>query len=189
MSSRVVQVALLALVASSKHVIIYNEELLVLLSFIGFLVVSSKMMTDSVTEALEARRHVWHSEFRELVQTQQVLTRCLLLEHGTSGAHPLLQKMWLRVGHTLHMIDSSVEASTRGRIIPRYTRGLEAIVANARTSKATLQTAIANNFRRTVVDTLAFSSGVSQSSVASSGTSTTRLLLSEAFSSNTKTTK
>jgi len=46
--SLLIIIVLAFFVLSSKHIIIYNEETLVLLSFIGFLIFSYNMLSDSV---------------------------------------------------------------------------------------------------------------------------------------------
>lgn len=70
--------SLLFLVLSSKNILIYNEELLIALSFLGFVLFSTHTMSASVTEAFEARRTTIQQELQAYYQLKEALLLELL---------------------------------------------------------------------------------------------------------------
>lgn len=67
----IVGAGLLFLVLSSKNILIYNEELLILLSFLAFVATSAHTMGDSVAETLHSRRELIQEELQAFFTTKQ----------------------------------------------------------------------------------------------------------------------
>lgn len=64
---------LLFLVLSSKNILIYNEELLILLSFLAFVATSAHTMGDSVAETFHSRRELIQEELQAFFTTKETL--------------------------------------------------------------------------------------------------------------------
>ena len=62
---------LLFLVLSSKNIPIYNEELLILLSFIAFVATSAHTMGDSIAETFQSRRDLIQEELQAFFTSKQ----------------------------------------------------------------------------------------------------------------------
>jgi len=62
---------LLFLVLSSKNILIYNEELLILLSFIAFVATSAHTMGDSIAETFQSRRDLIQEELQAFFTSKQ----------------------------------------------------------------------------------------------------------------------
>jgi len=68
-------------VLSSKHLIIYNEETLVLFSFIGFVLLSLHMMGESIENSLNERSLAISQELENSLQVKDQLLQELFQEH------------------------------------------------------------------------------------------------------------
>lgn len=69
------------LVLSSKHIIIYNEETLVVISFIGFIYTCQKMAGDSIESSLNERSQAIATELLNFIHLKEQLVQELILEH------------------------------------------------------------------------------------------------------------
>jgi len=69
-------------IAVSKHLIILNEEILVALSFVCFLVFSSRTFSDSICETFQVRTLTTQNELQNYLQTQLEITRELAAYHA-----------------------------------------------------------------------------------------------------------
>lgn len=69
--SQLVAAGLLTAVCISKHVIILNEEILVLLSFLAFLAFCSHTLAESTEAAMQARTETTLRELQQYLQTQR----------------------------------------------------------------------------------------------------------------------
>ena len=69
------------LVLSSKNIIIYNEEILIGLSFIAFLIFSSITLGESIREAFTFRKETIQKELQEYLDVKEALLQDLLTEY------------------------------------------------------------------------------------------------------------
>ena len=69
------------LVLSSKHIIIYNEETLVVISFIAFIYTCQKMGADSIESSLNERSQAIATELLNFINLKEQLVQELILEH------------------------------------------------------------------------------------------------------------
>ena len=69
------------LVLSSKHIIIYNEETLVVISFIAFIYTCQKMAADSIESSLNERSQAIATELLNFINLKEQLVQELILEH------------------------------------------------------------------------------------------------------------
>ena len=75
-------VSLLAfIVLSSKHILLYNEETLVVISFIGFIYTCQKMAGDSIESSLNERSQAITTELLNFINLKEQLIQELILEH------------------------------------------------------------------------------------------------------------
>ncbi len=69
------------LVLSSKNIIIYNEEILIGLSFIAFLIFSSITLGESIREAFTFRKEKIQKELQKYLDVKEALLQDLLTEY------------------------------------------------------------------------------------------------------------
>ena len=69
----ILSAGLLFLVLSSKNILIYNEELLILLSFIAFVATSAHTMGDSIAETFQSRRDLIQEELQAFFTTKETM--------------------------------------------------------------------------------------------------------------------
>ena len=69
------------LVLSSKNIIIYNEEILIGLSFIAFLIFSSITLGESIREAFTFRKETIQKELQKYLDVKEALLQDLLTEY------------------------------------------------------------------------------------------------------------
>jgi hypothetical protein len=69
------------LVLSSKNIIIYNEEILIGLSFLAFLFFSSMTMGESIREAFTFRKETIQKELQKYLDVKEALVQDLLIEY------------------------------------------------------------------------------------------------------------
>lgn len=90
---------LVFLVLSSKNIIIYNEEILVALSFLCFVLFSFSAFQESVTQTFADRRNLIHQELEQM----------LVLKAQT------IQQLHQEYTHSLHLV-TSLEGLKNGAI-------------------------------------------------------------------------
>jgi hypothetical protein len=90
---------LVFLVLSSKNIIIYNEEILVALSFLCFVLFSFSAFKESVTQTFADRRNLIHQELEQM----------LVLKAQT------IQQLHQEYTHSLHLV-TSLEGLKNGAI-------------------------------------------------------------------------
>lgn len=83
-SQTVVAAGLLAAVCISKHVILLNEEILVLLSFLAFLAFCSHTLAETTQATLQARTDTTLRELQQYLQTQRDTAQELHAYHTLS---------------------------------------------------------------------------------------------------------
>ena len=69
----ILSAGLLFLVLSSKNILIYNEELLILLSFIAFVATSAHTMGDSIAETFQSRRDLIQEELQAFFTAKETM--------------------------------------------------------------------------------------------------------------------
>ena len=69
-------------VFSSKHIIIYNEETLVALSFFCFIFFVSRYFGNTITESLNERSNIIQQELQNFLNIKETSFKELLAEHN-----------------------------------------------------------------------------------------------------------
>ena len=144
---------LMFLVLSSKNILIYNEELLIALSFVGFVVFSSHTMGETCAEAFQARSQAIQGE----LQTYFTMKEDVLLE--------LIQKYKKRLAlaESLHILGqiSTTEISTlytqreqalQSTVTSQMHQKLKTLGYTEKTLQDTLQTLCIQGFRESVLE-------------------------------------
>jgi len=82
------------LTLSSKHIFIYNEETLVLISFIAFLITCQKMAGESLKNSLDERSQMIAQELQNFYTLKEQLILELIEEHQKQlSMHSLIKKI------------------------------------------------------------------------------------------------
>lgn len=82
------------LTLSSKHIFIYNEETLVLISFIAFVITCQKMAGESIKNSLNERSQVIAQELQNFYNLKEQLILELIEEHQKQlSIHSLIKKV------------------------------------------------------------------------------------------------
>lgn len=89
------RLAILALLTlSSKHIFIYNEETLVLISFIAFIFTCQKMAGESIQSSLDERSQLIAQELQNFYNLKEQLVLELIEEHQKQlSIHSLIKKI------------------------------------------------------------------------------------------------
>ena len=144
---------LIFLVLSSKNILIYNEELLIALSFVGFVVFSSHTMGETCAEAFQARSQAIQGE----LQTYFTMKEDVLLE--------LIQKYKKRLAlaESLNILGqiSTTEITTlytqreqalQSTVTSQMHQKLKTLGYTEKTLQDTLQTLCIQGFRESVLE-------------------------------------
>lgn len=112
-----VSVFLLWCVLSSKHILIYNEETLVALSFFLFVYLTHKYAGDAIGESLDSRGQEIAQELQHYLDVRAQSLQALAQAHGATahlGHH--MKSLGLRVESLLHAYVSHCAGNVRGAI-------------------------------------------------------------------------
>lgn len=143
-------------VLSSKHIIIYNEETLVLLCFIGFLFFSSYMISDSIENSLNERSLAIYSELQNSLHLKESLLIDLINEHkkqillktilNSSGS---LSKFSIS---ELSLISSQRQKALHALFSQHVQQKLKALLDSQVNLQEKMQKTIVNGFRGNVLE-------------------------------------
>lgn len=142
-------------VLSSKHIIIYNEETLVLLSFIGFVLFSYNMMSASVESSLNERSQAILTELQNFLNLREELVQELIQEHKKQlSMHTLIKNL----GQFSYAEISSIAAQREGALQSLFVNQMHQKLKNllsygpTGTLSTKLQTTISASFRGAVLE-------------------------------------
>jgi len=112
-----VSLFLLWCVLSSKHILIYNEETLVALSFFLFVYLTHRYAGDAFGESLDSRGKEIAQELQHYLNVREESLRALAQAHGATGhVGTHMKSLGLRVEHLLHLYVSQCAGNVRGAI-------------------------------------------------------------------------
>jgi len=104
-------------VLSSKNIIIYNEEILIGLSFLAFLLFSSMTMGESIREAFTFRKETIQKELQKYLDVKEALVQDLLLEYKkTLALGAQIAQLREQSGQELKTLHSTREAGLQATL-------------------------------------------------------------------------
>ena len=138
-------------VLSSKHLIIYNEETLVLISFIGFVLFSTHMMGESVKNSLNERSLAISQELENSLQVKNQVFQELFQEHQKQfSLKSLFQKFHYSASREILVINGQREKSLHTVFSQEIFQKLQGIFASHQNFQEKLQKSFGLGFRPSV---------------------------------------
>jgi len=140
-------------VFSSKHLIIYNEETLVLISFIGFVLLSTHMMGDSVKNSLQERSLAISQELENSLQVKDQFFKELLQEHEKQfSLKNLFQKFQQSASREILTIHTQREKALQSVFSHEISQKLQGIFLSHQNFQEKLQKSFGLGFRASVFE-------------------------------------
>ena len=115
-------------VFSSKHIIIYNEETLVALSFFLFIFFVSRYFGNTITESLNERSQVIQQELQNFLNIKEHSFQELLTEHKkVSGLVNGLKNLTVFTTNQLHTLNSNTQKALNNIFIDQIQSKLKTL--------------------------------------------------------------
>jgi len=138
-------------VLSSKHLIIYNEETLVLLSFIGFVLFSTHMMGESIENALNERSVAISQELQNSLHVKDQLLQELFQEHQKQFSfQKLFQTFHQSTTREILAIHGQREKALQSIFAHEIAQKLQGIFTSHQSFQEQLQQSVGLGFRASV---------------------------------------
>jgi F0F1-type ATP synthase membrane subunit b/b' len=138
-------------VLSSKHLIIYNEETLVLISFIGFVLFSTHMMGESVKNSLNERSLGISQELENSLQVKNQFFHELFHEHQKQfSLKNLFQKFHHSASREIFTMNSQREKSLQSFLSQEILQKLQSILTSHQNFQEKLQKSFSLGFRPSI---------------------------------------
>lgn len=145
--SQLIAAGLLTSVCISKHVIILNEEVLVLLSFLAFLAFCAHTLSESTEEAMQARGVATLQELQHYLHVQRDTTRAL------HDYHTLCLQTRSALEEVAAIVTAELQATTQASemvktlCVEQTRERADTLVAQQSHFQTTLHTALRASFR------------------------------------------
>ena len=141
-------------VFSSKHLIIYNEETLVLLSFIGFVFLSSHMMSESIEKSLNERSLAISQELQNSLNSREEFLRELFHEHQKQlSLKSFFHKFHQSISHEILSLHHNREKALHGIFSHEISQKLQGLFGSHQSFQERLQKVYQSAFRASVFET------------------------------------
>ena len=145
-------------VLSSKHIIIYNEETLVLISFIGFILLSYSMLSDSVENSLNERSLAIYNELQNSLQLKEQFLKELLEEHKKQlSLKNLLNTLNQFSSSEIIQMNNQRQKALKTIFCQEVQQKFKTLLLSQNTLQEKLQKVIASGFRDSVLEEFQFS--------------------------------
>ena len=145
-------------VLSSKHFIIYNEETLVVISFIGFIIFSYRMLNESIENALNERSLAIYNELQNSVMLKETLLFELLEEHKKQlFLNKFLNSVREFSSQELSSIGVERQKAFQFIFAQQIQQKLKSLSSSNATTQENLQNALQKGFRGSVLEEFNFS--------------------------------
>ena len=147
------RLSILALLTlSSKHIFIYNEETLVLISFIAFIITCQKMAGESIKNSLNERSQVIAQELQNFYTLKEQLILELIEEHQKQlSIHSLIKKVGLFSLTEMKNISVQKKKALEGLLKEQIENKLNTLTTFSNVSNQ-LQDALSKSFRGAVLE-------------------------------------
>lgn len=144
---------LVFVVLSSKHIIIYNEETLVLISFIAFIVFSYNSLKESVKNSLNERSLAIFNELQNSVVLKENLYKELLDEHKKQlSLNSILKNIHDFSSTQLNLIDSQNQKLLPIVFLQQLESKMKSLVQLQNAGQEALQNSVYKSFRGSVLE-------------------------------------
>jgi hypothetical protein len=138
-------------VASSKNIIIYNEEIIILINFIAFLYFMYTTTSASVVESLQERSDAIKHEFQRSLDLKKELLVALISAHKKQKEFDL--SLLATAGTTeIKSISDAAEKVAQSRVYTKVLSKLKRLVQTKQTFTDSMQTSIAQSFEAAVLE-------------------------------------
>lgn len=141
------------LVLSSKNILIYNEEILIALSFLGFVLFSSHTLSESIQEAFQARRAAIQQELQTYLEMKESLIQSLLKEYTQQLA---MAESLQVLGHIscgeIQYLQEQREQALQQALSLQIQQKLKAFLQIEKSSQDLLQQALVKGFQESVLE-------------------------------------
>jgi hypothetical protein len=144
---------LIFFVFSSKHIIIYNEEILVVLSFLAFIFFSSRMLNESIENSLNERSLAIYTELQNSVVLKENLLSELVGEHKKQLIlHEFLTGLREFFLNELYQISIKREKCLNFVLVNQLQQKLEVLTFSQNITQENLQTTLLKGFRGSLLE-------------------------------------
>jgi 16S rRNA A1518/A1519 N6-dimethyltransferase RsmA/KsgA/DIM1 with predicted DNA glycosylase/AP lyase activity len=140
-------------VLTSKNIIIFNEEILVLISFIAFFVTCQKNLQDSVTEAFQTRRDTIQLELQNYLTVKENLIQGLSNEYKKQlNLQETMHQLGTFSCNELLFIGQSREQALSNICKAQVQQKLKTLSSVSQTFQLEIQKTLAGGFRGVVLE-------------------------------------
>ena len=148
-------------VLSSKHIIIYNEETLVLISFIGFVLFSYSMLSEQVENSLNERSLAIANELQNSLMLKEQFKKELLNEHKKQLSLKNLLNTFHKFSHNeIVQMNTQRQKALNNVFCQEVQQKFKTLLLSQNTQQDKLQKIIADGFRDSVLEEFQFSKKV-----------------------------
>ncbi len=156
--SLMITASLAFFVLSSKHIFIYNEETLVLISFIGFVLFSYRMLSESIENSFNQRSEAIFSELQNSLRFKENLLKELLEEHKKQlSLNTFFHSLNEFSSQELSLISSQRQKALQSVFSQQVHQKLKSLFLSQNATQEKLQNAFKNGFRGSVLEEFQFS--------------------------------
>jgi len=140
-------------VLSSKHFIIYNEETLVVISFIAFVLFSYNMLNQSIQDSLNERSTAIYNELQNSLQIKEYLLKELLEEHKKQlSIKNLLNTLNKFCSSEILQVNSQRQKALQNVFAQQIQQKLKTLLLSQNKVSELLQEVIVAGFRASVLE-------------------------------------
>ena len=140
-------------VLSSKHIVLYNEEILVACSFLAFLVFCFHTLSDTVAESFQARSDAIQTELQNYLTLKEEYVQDLIAQHkeqvDLQRALALLKEFSVA---DMHAIGKSREQTLQSVFAHQIQHKMKSLVHANQSFHTKLQSLVALGFRDVVLE-------------------------------------